>query len=105
MLTCIVPDQDHYNTLTNGCRRYTLMKTEDMMKYMSIVFEKQKITFYPKSSGTPPQIKDLLADAVRHSGTPTSSKYWYRWKAYPPGKPQRAEKDWWLLDTMEQIRF
>jgi predicted aspartyl protease len=102
-LTCTVPDQDHYETLTNGTRHYPLMKTEDMMKYMSIVFEKRKTTFRQRSLGTPPQINNPLAlrlsDAVRRSGTPTSSKYWYRWKAYPPSKSSRAQTDWWLLDT------
>jgi hypothetical protein len=102
-LKCTVPDKDHYNTITSSSRHYPLMKTEDMMRYMSIVFEQKQTTFSPKSLGPPSEINDphvvRLADASRRSGTPTSSKYWYRWKAYPPGKPQKAEIDWWLLDT------
>jgi hypothetical protein len=103
VLPCRVPDNSHYYDMIQDPTKYPLMKTEDMMKYMSIVFEQKKTTFRPKSLGPPPEINDphavRLADAARHSGTPTSSKYWYKWKAYPPGKPQNSEMDWWLLDT------
>jgi predicted aspartyl protease len=103
VLPCTIPDKSHYDDITQDPTKYPLMKTEDMMKYMSIVFEQKKTTFRPKSLGPPPEINNphvvRLADAARHSGTPTSSKYWYKWKAYPLGKPQNAETDWWLLDT------
>ncbi len=84
----MVQDQDHYDLFVSEPARKPLLRTHDLMSFMSIIYEKNQTTLYPISLGNPPDVsnpsKYVWPTASQRSGTPTSAWYWTNGQCWGP---------------------
>ena len=98
----MVQDEAHYDLFKNNPDRYPLVKVQDLMPYLSIVYEKDRYILRTKDLGVPPEMSKpgtiRFPDASVRSDAPTSSWYWTRAKISDPSGG-RGATDWFLIDS------
>ncbi|MGI8833619.1 MAG: hypothetical protein ACR2IS_13415 [Nitrososphaeraceae archaeon] len=98
----MVQDEAHYDLFKKNPDRYPLVRVQDLMPYLSIVYEKDRTTLRTKDLGVPPEISKpgtiRFPDASVRNETPTSSWYWTRAKISGPSSGRYAT-DWFLIDS------
>lgn len=98
-LDCMLQNKAHYDLFREQKNRYPLLRVRDlvMTDYFSIVYNLQNTVIRTKEMDVPEIRKTgtvRLPDAMKRSGTPTSSWYWWKVKFRNPRKTSQTETDW-----------